>query len=153
MNRRFAALGVAVGLGLAGGAAWTPPPAEQARRIPVSLRKFEFEPTLLTAREGETVTFVLSSLDFVHGFGIPELGLRVDVPPGRTIEVGLQLESHGCYTMLCDNFCGDGHDKMTGWLVVLASRELRDQGEPRGSLPPDSAGVSQRQKDEGATLR
>ncbi len=54
----------------------------------------------------------------MHGFAVPELGARVDLVPGRTVTLGLTPPRAGRFTMLCDNFCGEGHDRMSGWLVV-----------------------------------
>ncbi len=89
-----------------------------ARRVPVRLSKFVFEPTEIRARAGETLTLVLTSIDFVHGFAIPELNARADVPPGRIVELTLPALPEGVFTVLCDNFCGEGHDKMSGLLRV-----------------------------------
>ncbi len=60
----------------------------------------------------------LTSRDFVHGFSIPDLGVRIDAAPGRSTELRLELHRAGSFTFLCDNFCGDGHDRMTGLLLV-----------------------------------
>lgn len=118
--RRRRVLGLGLGLGLGGALplAGLGARAAPARRMEVLLRKFEFVPRELHARAGEAVVFALGSVDFVHGFAIPELGLRADVAPGRTVEMEVRLSRAGRFTVLCDNFCGEGHDKMTGWLVV-----------------------------------
>ena len=31
---------------------------------------------------------------------------------------GLTVDKTGRFVFLCDNFCGDGHDRMTGFIVV-----------------------------------
>jgi cytochrome c oxidase subunit II len=92
--------------------------AGAARRVPMRLSKFVFEPPEIRARAGETLTLMLTSADFVHGFALPELNARADVPPGRTVELTLPALPEGAFTMLCDNFCGEGHDKMSGLLRV-----------------------------------
>jgi len=81
-------------------------------------RKFEFTPSEIAVRTGRRVTFVLSSADFAHGFNMPDFGVRQDPIPGRTIEVTITPARAGRYHFLCDNFCGDGHDRMLGILVV-----------------------------------
>jgi cytochrome c oxidase subunit 2 len=91
----------------------------EVRRIAVVARKFAFSTTEILAHAGESITLELSSVDFVHGFALPELGVRVDVPPGRKVELSLPPLRVGRYSFLCDNFCGEAHDKMTGALVVL----------------------------------
>ena len=58
------------------------------------------------------------AVDFPHGFGLPDFGLRVDQVPGKVVELAFTPDKAGRFHMLCDNFCGEGHDKMSGWLVV-----------------------------------
>jgi cytochrome c oxidase subunit II len=94
------------------------------RGIAVTVSKFAFNPTTIRARVGETITLVLTSIDFVHGFAIPELNVRVDVPPGRPIELTLPSLREGRFIYLCDNFCGEGHDKMSGVLVATTEYGL-----------------------------
>jgi cytochrome c oxidase subunit 2 len=88
------------------------------RRIPVVATKFAFDRAEIRMRCGEAVTLVLSSADFVHGFSVPDLDVRVDLVPGRTVELALRPARAGRFAFLCDNFCGEGHDRMTGFLVV-----------------------------------
>jgi cytochrome c oxidase subunit 2 len=90
------------------------------RTIEIEARRFVFTPAEVTARRGETVTLALKAIDFVHGFSIPELGVRVDLMPGRVVNIDLRLDRPGRYAYLCDNFCGDGHEQMNGLLVVAA---------------------------------
>jgi cytochrome c oxidase subunit 2 len=88
------------------------------RRIPVVATKFAFDRAEIRVRRGEAVTLVLSSPDFVHGFSVPDLDVRVDLVPGKPTELVLRPARAGRFAFLCDNFCGDGHDRMTGFLVV-----------------------------------
>ncbi len=60
----------------------------------------------------------LTSLDRKHGFKLPELGIRADVPAGGTTRVEVTPEKAGRFSFACDVFCGDGHDDMAGTLVV-----------------------------------
>jgi heme/copper-type cytochrome/quinol oxidase subunit 2 len=41
------------------------------------------------------------------------------VPPGKGAELTLRLLPAGRFVYLCDNFCGDEHDRMTGVLTVV----------------------------------
>ena len=94
------------------------PEAAEPRRVAVRVSRFAFEPSEIAARRGEPLVLELRTEDFVHGFAVPELGARVDLVPGRTVTLGLTPPRAGRFTMLCDNFCGEGHDRMSGWLVV-----------------------------------
>jgi cytochrome c oxidase subunit 2 len=114
MRRRVflaaAALACTAGVWISKGAA--------PRRIGVTARKFEFIPAEITAARGEAITFVLAAVDFPHGFAMPDFGVRKDLIPGQVVEVTITPTKPGRYHYLCDNFCGDGHDKMSGILVV-----------------------------------
>jgi cytochrome c oxidase subunit 2 len=54
----------------------------------------------------------------VHGFSLPDFGVRRDVAPGAPVEVTITPAKSGRFHYLCDNFCGEGHDRMGGLLVV-----------------------------------
>ena len=86
--------------------------------IDIAVRKFEFEPNEIQVTKGREVTLALTSSDFVHGFGLPDFGIRADLIPGRAVHVTIRPAKAGRYLFVCDNFCGDGHDRMGGVLVV-----------------------------------
>jgi len=89
-----------------------------AERIHVSAAKSGFGAREIRVRKGRPVTFVLTTDDFMHGFSIPDFNARVDLVPGKTVELTLTPDRAGRFVFLCDNFCGDDHDYMTGLLIV-----------------------------------
>ncbi len=92
--------------------------AETERVIKVVARRFSYSPNEIVLKRGEPVRLEFTSLDFVHGFKIPDLGIRADLPPGKTTVVQLQPQKTGKFPFLCDNFCGAGHEEMHGTLIV-----------------------------------
>ncbi len=90
----------------------------QTRRVELGLSRFAFSRAEIHAQPGETPTLALTSSDFVHGFSVPELNARLGVPPGSPHELRLPALPEGRFIYLCDNFRGEGHDKMNGVLVV-----------------------------------
>ncbi|MBS0368086.1 MAG: cupredoxin domain-containing protein [Proteobacteria bacterium] len=92
----------------------------EGRVIELEARRFRYTPNEIHARAGETLTLAIRSVDFVHGFSMPELGLRSDLPPGRVTRIRLADLPVGRWTFLCDNFCGEGHEEMNGMLIVEA---------------------------------
>ena len=114
-RRRFVCLAVGAGAGLAGPAAGQPAPL----CIEVVARKFEFTPDEIKVAVGRPVTLILRSLDFTHGFSLPEFELRGDCVPGKTIELRFTPNRPGRFGFVCDNFCGEGHDDMSGVLIVI----------------------------------
>jgi len=88
------------------------------QRIALYVRKFEFGPNKIHVRKGQRITIVLTSPDFVHGFSLPDFNVRADGIPGKTVEITFVADKTGKFIFLCDNFCGEGHDKMAGLLIV-----------------------------------
>jgi cytochrome c oxidase subunit 2 len=113
-RRSMVALLAGSALGVARLAADTP------AEIRISARKFEFHPNTITTRVGRPLTLVLTSEDRIHGFKMPDLGLRADLVPGQETRLTLIPEKPGRFAFLCDVFCGDGHDDMEGTLIVEA---------------------------------
>ena len=92
--------------------------ADQPAEIRISAKKFEFHPNKVTAKVGQTLVLVLTSEDRIHGFKIPDFGVRTDIVPGQETRVPLVPDKAGSFTFFCDVFCGDGHEAMSGTLVV-----------------------------------
>lgn len=91
-------------------------PAE--RVIHITAKKFDFTPDTITLKKGEPVVFEISSSDRKHGFNLRAFGVRADVPPGGTSRVRFIPDKTGTFTFSCDVFCGEGHEDMTGKVVV-----------------------------------
>ena len=66
------------------------------------------------------------ALFYVRIFTIPDLGLRIDVEPGKTAQVRFVPEKAGTFLFHCDIFCGTGHEEMAGTMVVRPRKEARD---------------------------
>jgi cytochrome c oxidase subunit 2 len=115
-RRHFLGIAGAGLLGAAAGLAWAADPA--TRRIAVSAKKFEFTPSEIRVNKGERVVFELTAIDFPHGFSIPDFGVRRDLLPGKMVELPFSADRAGRFHFLCDNFCGEGHDAMSGFLIV-----------------------------------
>ena len=86
--------------------------------IEIQASKFEFAPATVTVKRGQPVTFVLTSIDRIHGFKMPEFGVRTDIVPDRQTRVTITPDKAGSFAYFCDIFCGDGHEDMGGTLIV-----------------------------------
>lgn len=91
-------------------------PAE--REIHITAKKFEFTPDTITVKKGESVVLVVSSQDRKHGFNLRAFGIRADINPGETARIQFNPNKTGKFTFSCDVFCGEGHEDMTGTIVV-----------------------------------
>jgi cytochrome c oxidase subunit 2 len=94
--------------------------AETPNEIKVLAMKFDFTPETIKVKVGQPVTLVLTSMDRIHGFKMPEFGIRTDIIPDQETRVTLTPQKIGSFTFFCDVFCGDGHEEMNGTLVVEA---------------------------------
>lgn len=88
--------------------------------IRISARKFDFHPNKVVTGFARPIVLVLTSEDRIHGFKMPDLGVRVDIVPGQATRVRLFPDRPGTFAYVCDIFCGDGHEDMEGVLVVEA---------------------------------
>ena len=86
--------------------------------VGIQASKFEFTPDTVKAKRGQPVTFVLTSIDRIHGFKMPDFGIRTDIVPDQETRVTITPEKAGTFAFFCDIFCGDGHEDMAGTLVV-----------------------------------
>jgi cytochrome c oxidase subunit 2 len=89
------------------------------RVIRISASDFEFKPSEILVKKGEPVTLELTSGDRRHGFKLAEFHLRVDMKPGVIERVRFVPDKVGAFTFVCDVFCGDGHETMSGTLRVI----------------------------------
>jgi cytochrome c oxidase subunit 2 len=105
-------------LGASAGMALTAARAQAPREIEVTAQRFRFTPSVIPLKAGEPVVLLIRSLDFAHGFFVPELNLRTDLMPGRVVRLPLTAPAPGELAFLCDNFCGDGHEGMDGHFDV-----------------------------------
>jgi cytochrome c oxidase subunit 2 len=109
---------LAAALGAAAGLAGLAPARAQGVRIHLALSKFAFSAHEIRVRRGVPVTLVLTTADFPHGFSVPDFNARIDAIPGKAVELRFTPDRAGRFHMLCDNFCGEGHDRMTGYVIV-----------------------------------
>jgi len=93
------------------------PNNEQIVRISAS--SFEFMPSEITVKKGVPVILQLVSRDRHHGFKLSAFQVRADIPTGAVQTVRFIPDKTGKFTFICDVFCGDGHEDMSGTLTVI----------------------------------
>lgn len=109
------ALGAAVGLA----AIITDAASQPVREIHVTASKYAFDPARIEVTEGEPVRIVIRSEDGKHGFGIERLDVETEVPKsGDPVSLDIVPQEPGEYEIKCTKWCGKGHKKMRGVLVV-----------------------------------
>lgn len=73
---------------------------------------------ILKLQKGETYRLHLSSMDLMHGFSLQPLNINFQVAPGYDHVITMTPTSSGEFTIVCNEFCGIGHDRMIGKLLV-----------------------------------
>ena len=93
--------------------------AKETRRFEVTASRYRFEPARIEVAQGEVVELVLRSADTDHGLAIEAYGVKVAIPKGGEI-VGVSFVAGraGTFPIECSEYCGSGHKRMRGELVV-----------------------------------
>jgi cytochrome c oxidase subunit 2 len=81
-------------------------------------RIFSFAPATITIPRNAHVTFFVTSADVEHGFSIPETGVNAMVTPGWVSEVSHTFSTAGTFLLICNEYCGSGHQLMAAKVIV-----------------------------------
>ncbi len=93
--------------------------SDEPRVIEITARRFAFEPAQIDATVGERLQLVVRSEDGVHGFEIKKLKIKKEVPRGgEPVTIDFTATTEGTFPILCSEYCGKGHNDMTGMLTV-----------------------------------
>jgi cytochrome c oxidase subunit 2 len=92
---------------------------ESPRRIEITARQFQFEPSEITVKKGQPVVLVIKSADVAHGLRFRDLNLNVKIDKGGTAEMPFTPDKTGDFVGHCSVFCGSGHGEMTLTMHVV----------------------------------
>ncbi len=93
--------------------------ADEAEQVvKITAKRYEYSPNTITVKKGIPVALEFTSLDRLHGFSCPGLAIRTDIAPGKVTTLRFVPQKAGTFPFHCDNFCGSGHEGMTGTIVV-----------------------------------
>lgn len=109
-----AVLVLAVLLALPGGARGN----EEPRVVEIVAKRFEFTPSTVMLKKGETVRLRLRSEDVTHGLFLRSMKIDTDILPGESRDLVVTPEAAGTFTAICHHFCGSGHGGMKLTVVV-----------------------------------
>jgi len=104
--------------GCVAAATQTAPKGPQAQTVEILAQKFNFTPDEIKVKKGVPVDLELTTLDRLHGFDVPDLGLRAEIVPGQTTHVKFTPDKAGRFLFHCDVFCGEGHEDMDAAIIV-----------------------------------
>jgi len=89
-----------------------------AREITMTAKKYEFSPDTVRLKRGDHVKLVITSLDRDHGIKIEGYQIEKKLPKGEAVTIELVADKAGTFPFKCSTFCGMGHGKMKGQLIV-----------------------------------
>jgi cytochrome c oxidase subunit II len=92
--------------------------AGNVREIEIIAKQWEFIPSVINVKHGETVELHIESIDVRHGIMVPELGINVDLLPRKDAHVKFTADKKGEFSFFCNVPCGRGHSDMIGKIVV-----------------------------------
>jgi len=81
--------------------------------------RYGFFPKHLRLPAGKPVTFRWASLDVLHGVHIPMTNMSTMIVPGYVAEITTTFPNPGEYPLLCNEYCGLGHNHMWSTVSVV----------------------------------
>jgi len=82
--------------------------------------RYGFFPKHITVPADTPLTFRWVSMDVLHGVHMPMTNLSTMIVPGYVSELTTTLPKPGEYPLLCNEYCGMGHDHMWSNISVVA---------------------------------
>ena len=95
-----------------------PVASTEVHEIQMTAKKYEFNPNVITVKKGERVKLIITALDRDHGFKLEAFGIDQKLKKGDATTIEFTADKTGTFEFKCSEFCGLGHGKMKGKLVV-----------------------------------
>jgi cytochrome c oxidase subunit 2 len=86
--------------------------------IKITAKKYDFEPSTIRVKKGDNVKLVITAIDRDHGFKLEAFHIDQKLSSGEAVELEFTAEQPGTFPFECSHFCGLGHKKMKGQLIV-----------------------------------
>ena len=91
--------------------------------VTMTAKKYEFSPSVVTVTKGQHVKLQVTALDTTHGFEIKDYNVDAELKKGVPATVEFDADREGTFPFKCSHFCGLGHSKMKGEIVVTPAAE------------------------------
>ena len=101
------------------GKVWVPPGADGY----MLAFRYGWTPELVLQEDVKT-TIWISSADVLHGFSIVGQNLNLQIAPKHGFGAVLTPDEPGRYRIICNEFCGLGHQNMTSFITVVTASEM-----------------------------
>jgi cytochrome c oxidase subunit 2 len=84
----------------------------------MTAKNYEFDPGVITVKKGEKVRLFVTATDRDHGIKIQGYDIDQVLKKGATETIEFTADKVGTFEFKCSVYCGMGHRKMKGKLVV-----------------------------------
>ncbi len=88
--------------------------------IKMTAKKYQFDPSTITVTQGDHVRLIITALDRDHGFKLDEYHINQKLKKGDPTTIEFVADKPGTFSFKCSEFCGLGHPRMKGKLIVEA---------------------------------
>ncbi len=99
-------------------------------------------PTVVVPSD-QDLYFQIDAVDVIHGFHVPELGLKMDAIPDQTTYIKTNVSETGTYQGYCSEYCGLAHSNMYFTIEVVEPDEydawIAEQVEEQADEDDDEA--------------
>jgi cytochrome c oxidase subunit 2 len=85
--------------------------------------RYSFFPKHIKVPAETPLTFRWVSMDVLHGVHIPMTNMSTMIVPGYVAEITTTFPKSGDYPVLCNEYCGLGHNHMWSNISVIAKEE------------------------------
>jgi cytochrome c oxidase subunit 2 len=92
--------------------------AQDANAIRMTAKKYEFQPDVIRVKKGNHVKLIITATDKEHGFKLEAFHIDEKLEKGKATEIEFTADQTGTFPFQCSHFCGLGHKKMKGELIV-----------------------------------
>ncbi len=86
----------------------------------MTAQAFMFTPNEVHLKAGDSLEIRVTSKDVIHGLQILNTPINIEVIPGVVATVTHTFKKPGVYLMVCNEYCGIGHQVMYAKIVVEA---------------------------------
>ena len=107
---------------------------KDVKEIRITAKKYEYDPGVITVKQGEHIRLLITALDHDHGFKIDAFHIDEVLKKGEPTSIELTADTVGTFPFQCSHFCGLGHKGMKGELIIeRASQESTEEQPDAGA--------------------
>jgi heme/copper-type cytochrome/quinol oxidase subunit 2 len=88
------------------------------KEINLEVFQYGFSPDPVVVKKGDILKFDITSRDVTHGVYIKEYNINFAVKKGEHKRIEFFADKEGSFDIICSVYCGPGHSKMKGKLIV-----------------------------------